>query len=168
MIAVTNHPFCICPLDHFGPRCYLRFQACNFHPCSNNGTCLYTNESYDNYRVDCFQHDTQIDHCSQCFSDGKCVRNDNNFICLCSRCNQGDRCEFNMEAFGFTLDSLLVNESKIVKIIYLSIMFVLFFIGLFNNFCSFVTFIRPVPRKFGVGNYLFLITCLNQLSLCVY
>ena len=41
-------------------------------------------------------------------------------------------------------------------------------IGFFNNFCSFLTFIRPTPRKFGVRYYLLIITCLNQISLfCV-
>jgi hypothetical protein len=70
-----------------------------------------------------------------------------------------------LQAFGFTLDSLLIDYSKEGKIIYLSLMFLLFLIGLFNNLCSFVTFKRPTPRKFGVGNYLFIITCLNQMSL---
>jgi hypothetical protein len=329
MIAVTNNPFCICPLGYFGPRCYLKFQQCDIHPCLNNGSCIYTNESYggdsfvcicskffhgdrcqhenmairirlntsaivelprastiqfydvnnitlelvlqhqqatkgfpsyiyyvdrlktapvlgvvkthydsnqpqyfiiyiqpnvylinisstpencphasllldgfpkipdvfkyhqickndtkrlcfydndylcvcqyDNYRVDCFLHDTQIDHCTKCLSNGKCIKNDkdndNDFICLCPRCYQGDLCEFNLEAFGFTLDSLMVDYSKEVKIIYLSIMFLLFLIGLFTNLCSFFTFKRPNSRKIGIGNYLFIITCLNQMSL---
>jgi hypothetical protein len=70
-----------------------------------------------------------------------------------------------MEAFGFTLDSLLVSESKAVKIVYVSIVSLFFIIGLFNNFCSFVTFKRPTPRKFGTGIYLFIVTCLNQIVL---
>ena len=148
------------------------------HICRKNDSdellCFYDNnylcicESV-NYRVDCFLHDTQIDHCTKCYSNGKCLKNakdnDNDFLCLCPRCYQGDMCEFNMQAFGFTLDSLLVDFSKEVKIFYLSIMFVLFLLGLFNNLCSFVTFKRPNPRKVGVGNYLFIITCLNQMSL---
>jgi hypothetical protein len=70
-----------------------------------------------------------------------------------------------MQAFGFTIDSLSVNYSKEVKIIYVSIVCLLFIIGLFNNFCSFVTFKRPTPRKFGVGNYLLIVSCLNQIVL---
>ena len=71
----------------------------------------------------------------------------------------------NLQAFGFTLDSIVVDYSREVKIIYLSLMSLLFLIGLFNNFCSFVTFKRSAPRKFGVGNYLLINTCFNQMSL---
>jgi hypothetical protein len=70
-----------------------------------------------------------------------------------------------MQAFGFTVDSLIVNYSKEVKIIYVSIVCLAFIIGLFNNFCSFVTFKRPRPRKFGVGNYLLVVSCFNQIAL---
>jgi hypothetical protein len=70
-----------------------------------------------------------------------------------------------MQAFGFTLDSLLVQYSKQVKVIYISLTFLLFTIGFLNNIFSFVTFIRPTPRKVGVGYYLLIITCFNQLSL---
>lgn len=132
--------------------------------------CFYDNDylcicQWDHYRVDCLMHDTEIDHCRECLSNGRCLKGDQDFVCLCPRCYQGDLCEFNLQAFGFTLDSLVVDYSREVKLIYLSIMFLLFFIGLFNNLCSFVTFKRPTPRNFGVGNYLFIITCLNQMSL---
>jgi hypothetical protein len=70
-----------------------------------------------------------------------------------------------MEAFGFTVDSLLVECSRTMKIVYLSMIVIIFCFALFNNFCSFVTFKRPTPRKFGVGNYLLIITCLNKMSL---
>lgn len=124
---------------------------------------------WDHYRVDCFLHDIRIDHCDECLSNGKCIKgdihNDNDFICLCPQCYRGDRCEFNMQAFGFTIDSLLVDCSREMMIVYLSMVMLLFIVGFFNNLCSFVTFKRPTPRKVGVGNYLFIITCFNQLSL---
>jgi hypothetical protein len=123
----------------------------------------------DHYRAECFINNGDHDHCFKCFSGGKCLRGDledpNDFICLCPSCYQGDRCEFSIQAFGFTLDSLLVDFSKEVKIIYAFIVFLLFVIGLFNNFCSFVTFKRSTPRKFGVGNYLLMVSCLNQIVL---
>jgi len=146
------------------------------HICRNNSQRLcFFDKDYlcicqrDHYRVDCFMYDTLIDHCTKCLSKGKCVKGDihdeNDFICLCPRCYHGRLCEFNMQAFGFTLDSLLVEFSRGIKTFYLSVVILFFIIGFFNNFCSFVTFKRPIPRKFGVGNYLFIITFLNQISL---
>jgi hypothetical protein len=146
------------------------------HICRNNNEswCFY-DENYfcicqeDHYRAECFILDIQHDHCYKCLSGGKCLQGDlkdpNNFLCFCPSCHQGHRCEFSMQAFGFTIDSLSVNYSKEVKIIYVSIVCLLFIIGLFNNFCSFVTFKRPTPRKFGVGNYLLIVSCLNQIVL---
>jgi hypothetical protein len=114
-------------------------------------------------------HETELDQCEKCLSRGKCLQSDpkdpNDFTCFCSSCHQGRRCEFSFEAFGFTLDSLLVDFSKGVKIVYVSFASLLFFIGLLNNFCSFITFQRSTPRKIGVGNYLLIVTCLNQIAL---
>lgn len=143
------HHFC---RDHYDLLCFY----------DNNYLCICQR---NNYSVDCFLHDTNIDQCSKCLSNGRCIKGDNDFLCLCPPCNEGRLCEFNTQAFGFTLDSLLVDFSKEIKIIHLALAFLLFIIGFFNNLCSFVTFKRPTPRKFGVGNYLFIITCVNQLSL---
>jgi hypothetical protein len=102
-------------------------------------------------------------------SGGKCLQGDlkdpNDLICLCPSCHYGHLCEFNSESFGFTLDSLFIKDSKKVKIVYVSLVFLLFIIGFFNNLCSFVTFKRPTPRKFGSGIYLLIVTCLNQFVL---
>ena len=127
----------------------------------------------DNYRADCFSHNPQLDHCDNCLSRGKCLRGDqkdsNDFVCLCPPCHQGRRCEFNLIPFGFTLDSLLVDCSKAVKITYTVLAFMVFTLGLFNNYCSFITFKQPGPRKFAVGNYLGIITCVNQVALlCLF
>ncbi len=123
----------------------------------------------DHYRAECFLFDSKSDHCSKCLSGGKCLQGNQqdqkNFICLCPSCYQGDQCEFSLQPFSFTLDSLLIGYSKEVKIIYATLALLIFIIGLFNNFCSFVTFKRPIPRKVGVGNYLFIVTCLNQMIL---
>jgi hypothetical protein len=114
-------------------------------------------------------HDTTLDHCTKCLSRGKCLQNDpqdsNGFVCLCPSCHRGRQCQFSLQAFDFTLDSLLVGYSRKVKITYVFLACLLFIIGLFNNICSFATFKRVAPRKFGVGNYLFIVTCLNQIAL---
>lgn len=148
-----------------------------YHQICRNDTerlCFYDNDylcicEWNNSRVDCFIHNTEIDRCSKCLSNGKCIQgdihNDKDFICLCPRCSKGRLCELNMEAFGFTVDSLLSECSRTMKIVYSSMMVILFCFGVFNNLCSFVTFKRPAPRKFGVGNYLLFIACLNKMSL---
>ncbi len=123
-------------------------------------------------RAECFVYDPKIDHCDNCLSGGRCFRGDlkkvNDFICICRPCTQGTRCEFSLQAFGFTLDSLLVSEMTTVHIIYISVVVILFCIGLFNNYCSFITFKRTEPRKYGVGNYLLLVTILSQCSLLLF
>lgn len=113
-----------------------------------------------------------IDHCENCLSSGRCIRGDmkkpNDFLCICPPCTQGGRCEFSLRAFGFTLDSLLVSETTPIHIIYLIVVFILFCIGLFNNYCSFVTFKRSQPRKYSVGNYLLFVTILSQCNLLLF
>ena len=128
--------------------------------------CLCTS---DQYRAECIIHNVQVDHCDYCFSSGKCLKGDlddrDNFICICPNCYQGYLCEFSLHPFGFTLDSLLLGYSKEINIVYVATAFVLFTIGLLNNLCAFVTFRQPKPRIFGVGNYLLVVTGLNQIAL---
>ena len=123
----------------------------------------------DQYRAECIIHNVQVDHCDYCFSSGKCLKgdldDDDNFICICPNCYQGYLCEFSLHPFGFTLDSLLLGYSKEINIVYVAIAFILFTIGFLNNLCAFVTFRQPKPRIFGVGNYLLVVTCLNQIAL---
>ena len=110
--------------------------------------------------VECLLHDTQLDQCDR----GDLNRPDD-FLCLCPSCYEGTVCAFNLNPFGFTLDSLLVGYSTKVNVIYMILALLIFMIGFFNNFCSCITFQRAVPRKFPVGNYLLLVTCLNQTDL---
>ena len=42
LLLGTKQPLCICPLNRFGPRCYLRYEACQSDPCQNDGTCYHT------------------------------------------------------------------------------------------------------------------------------
>jgi hypothetical protein len=144
--------------------------------CRNNTEqlCFYDENylcicQFNHSRVHCFIHDNQLDHCDECLSGGKCLQSKpqdaNDFTCFCPSCYYGHRCQFSFHAFGFTLDSLLIDQSKAVKIVYVSLASLIFVIGIFNNFCSLVTFKRPTPRKFGVGNFLLIVTCLNQISL---
>ena len=120
-------------------------------------------------QVDCFNYNPLIDRCDSCLSDGTCVQGDrqgaNDFICLCPYCYSGRLCEFSMQPFTFTLDSLLVFERFSTQILYICVVFVLFLAGFVNNCCSFATFRRGKPRKVSVGNWLFVVTLLNQFAL---
>ena len=110
-----------------------------------------------------------MDHCDSCLSGGNCLigsrETSNDLICLCPHCYSGRLCEFSLQPFTVTLDSLLVFERRHSQIIYIGIAFVLFTIGLLNNLCSLVTFKRPQPRKNAVGTCLFAVTILNQCAL---
>ncbi len=127
----------------------------------------------DHYRAECFVYDTSIDQCSLCLSNGYCLQGELNnkadFLCLCPNCHYGKICEFSNELMSFTLDSLIVKDvqisTKLSTIVYVSITLLIFLFGLFNNLCSFLTFVRPKPRKVGVGNYLLVISVIDQCSL---
>ncbi|CAF0981912.1 unnamed protein product [Didymodactylos carnosus] len=112
----------------------------------------------------CFYNNT-IDQCNLCLSNSLCLQDTTTQLCLCSKCYYGHLCQFSTHLLSFTLDSLLSKDPFSVQLVYFCIVIILFIVGLFNNSCSFVTFKRSKPRKFGVGNYLFIVTILNQWSL---
>jgi hypothetical protein len=78
-------------------------------------------------------------------------------------------CEFSNELMSFTLDSLTIKDlqtnPKLLTSVYISTTIIIFLFGLFNNLSSFLTFIRPKSRKFGIGNYLLIVSIVNQCSL---
>ncbi|CAF0861978.1 unnamed protein product [Adineta ricciae] len=66
IIDNANYPLCICPLGHFGPRCYLKNEACKTNPCGLNSTCY---PSYD-------------------------PSGEKPFICKCANQFYGDQCQY--------------------------------------------------------------------------
>ena len=127
----------------------------------------------NHYRAICFLHDINNDRCDLCFSSGKCLRGDvknpKDFFCICPRCYRGDRCQFSMEAFGSTIDSLLSSYASIIPMIYVIVSGCMFLFGLINNIVSFLTFKRNIPRQTPVGHFFLNITLLNKLSLlCLF
>ena len=121
--------------------------------------------------AECYEYNSRIDHCDQCFAGGRCLSDTleqtADFICICPHCTQGSRCEFSLQAFGFTLDSLLISDSNGIQYVYLSLTIIIFLFGFFNNCCSFTTFKRKQPRQTAVGNYLLFVTIFSQLSLFI-
>ena len=124
-------------------------------------------------RAECFGYNRWIDLCSMCLSNGRCLQGElddkRDFLCLCPKCHHGQMCQYSNEFMGFTLDSLIVKDTmqnhRLFSSIYMSITLLIFLFGLFNNLCSLLTFMRPSPRKFGVGNYLLIVSVINQCSL---
>ncbi|CAF4978252.1 unnamed protein product, partial [Rotaria sp. Silwood1] len=129
--------------------------------CQNNSfqLCFYDSTYFcmcqgSHMQAYCFNYDPFLDRCDSCLSSGKCVRGDpqdsNDFSCLCPYCHSGRLCEFSMQPFTFTLDSLLAFDSIFVQLVYIIIALVIVITGFLNNFLSFVTFRRPEPRKTSV------------------
>ncbi|CAF4096761.1 unnamed protein product, partial [Adineta steineri] len=136
--------------------------------CFYDSTYLCICES-DRKQAACFIHDLSLELCNLCVSGGKCIQEDRreskDSICLCPRCYSGRLCEFNMQVFTFVLDSLLAFDKASIQCVYITIVSILFIIGLFNNLCSFVTFKRPRLRIYSVSRCLLMMTILNQCAL---
>jgi hypothetical protein len=80
--SLLSSTICICPLENFGPGCFLRFTQCNNNPCLNNGNCFYTYESY----------------------------NGDAFICICPKHFYGDRCQHAKMPIQVILDTNNLTE----------------------------------------------------------
>jgi hypothetical protein len=77
------------------------------------------------------------------------------FLCICPQCHYGSLCQFSIEGIGFTLDSLINQVNRSIRIIYLISSFLIFFIGGVTNYANIVTFKRSNLRKSSMGVYSF-------------
>ena len=127
-------------------------------------------------RVECFLYDDELDRCSNCLFEGRCLKGDirvkNDFLCLCPECHSGRECQFNTKSFAFTLEQLfspdlLSNQRRLTISLLLFFSFLLFLLALPNNLFSFVTLLRPRCRRYGVGHYLLWMSVVNQVSLAL-
>ncbi|CAF0932135.1 unnamed protein product, partial [Didymodactylos carnosus] len=207
-----RHPFCLCSISTYGPRCYFNNEHCQRKPCLNGGTCMlkpiyiskldiyvpttavfkvyganYHQEEPNYYLLYFYPNQTDINITVDLTSENHCplvetlwhlvqttdqsgeLNDRSDFLCLCPRCYHGQICQYSTELMSFTLDSLIVkdlqNNRQVSIGIYTLIILLIFFFGLFNNFNSFLTFIRPKPRKVGVGIYLLIISIVDRCSL---
>jgi hypothetical protein len=39
ILTSNQQPLCLCPLNYYGPRCYLKYTVCESQPCANNASC---------------------------------------------------------------------------------------------------------------------------------
>jgi hypothetical protein len=78
---------CVCPMNKFGPRCYLQHTLCHpNNPCAHNGRCV------------------PIDH--------RIAKNE--FICLCTEGYMGSRCEQAAARIDIALNIAIIPSSVIV------------------------------------------------------
>ncbi|CAF1402463.1 unnamed protein product, partial [Adineta ricciae] len=124
----------------------------------------------DHYRVECFNYDHNIEHCSFCFSDGQCLIENrlykDNYHCLCPPCRSGRLCQFIDDGLSFTIHSALLHVSYIYQIIYCLIVFLLFIFGGITNYATLITFSQGKLRETSVGIYLLFFSIISQVTLC--
>ena len=85
--ADPDHPLCICPLNHFGPRCNLQHKECESSPCANNATCRLTYDPSGEYP----------------------------FVCACSKQFYGDHCQFEKVAIRINLNMIVPALASVVQ-----------------------------------------------------
>jgi hypothetical protein len=157
------------------------YSPIKYHDLCRNNTTLYCfrDDFYlcicdqNHSRVECFLYDYKLDQCSHCLAGGRCLQGDrfqsNDFICLCPPCYSGTYCQFNSNSFVFTLDQLFFADLTSAKqkiTFYLLIIgpLLLVLIALPNNIFSFITFRRQKCLDNGVGQYLYCLSIINQIS----
>jgi hypothetical protein len=68
----------------------------------------------DHQRAECFGYNRSTDQCSNCLSNGYCLKgelyNEADFVCLCPRCHHGKMCQYSTEVMTITRDSLIVRD----------------------------------------------------------
>ena len=119
-------------------------------------------------RAECFGYDHNLDQCSSCLSDGRCIKEDqwkSNFLCLCPKCYYGSLCQFSMEGIGFTFDSLMILINHSIQIIYLIFSILVFILGGILNYATILTFNQTNLRKHSMAIYMRVLSLINQYSL---
>ncbi|CAF4183229.1 unnamed protein product, partial [Rotaria magnacalcarata] len=149
--------------------------------CQNNSRILcFHDDQYlcicneKNLGVECFLHQHEHRKCDECKANAQCLKGSKKgIVCICPLCHSGDRCQFSFESFSFTLDQLFFSDlqspSSTIKYTTLfslvCIPVLLFLVGIINNLCCFITFRRKKCRHNGIGEYLLLMSVINQLNL---
>ena len=87
----NNRSICVCPLDKFGPRCYLKMTTCILNSCYNNSQCIAT--------------------------DIKISKSE--YFCLCSQGSIGSTCEKPEMKIEFYFDkNIFIPQSILIHFIF--------------------------------------------------
>lgn len=132
----------------------------------------------------CLQFNHELSNCTErnyCENGGRCLQRKRegglNFACVCPKCVSGSFCQLRLEQFYLTLDSILGDaimtdvslqqQSLLIKVL-VALIIVMFVVGLVSNIISCFTFHDKKIRQVGCGNYLFVLTLFNQITLSVF
>ena len=147
---------------------------------SNADRLCFRDQSYlclcsdNNTRAACFGYDSKLDRCFHCSSGGHCIQakddRTHDFLCLCPPCYAGERCQFNMNSFGFTLDQLFLMDLRSVRRpttvrLVILVPLLMFLLALPNNLFSLLTFRRQFLLGNSIAQYLLVMSVINQLNL---
>jgi hypothetical protein len=133
---------------------------------------------------DCMNFNHGINNCSSsvyCENGGRCLQSKrlgrSTFSCVCRECFYGSFCQLTISAYSLTLDSIigaeivsdisLVNQPISIKI-FMTLAVLILIIGLTSNLCSALTFSSKTIRQYGCGCYLFILSIVSQITLCVF
>ncbi|CAF3577335.1 unnamed protein product [Rotaria sp. Silwood1] len=148
---------------------------------------------YDKYRfclcdlsnqANCFKFDPYQNYSCRgynlCENGGQCIEDNQkcptSLICVCPECYYGSKCQFNTHGSILSLDVILGNQIRLNTVIHnqptvvkVTVLFtvILFVLGFINSFFSLLTFKMKLTRDVGCGNYLFLISIISMITMCV-
>ena len=64
--------------------------------------------------MECFPYDDQLDRCSHCLADGRCLKGDPRrstyFLCRYTEYHLSRQCQFHTKSFSFTLAQLFLPD----------------------------------------------------------
>ena len=158
-------------------------------PCSNDSNlkcffdehrmCLCTNTRQSH----CLLFSHSRGDCNECFNDGICLKShtrnsdldDNKFVCICSDCTDGSRCQFLLGNYYVTLDMLIGKEMKrgetsfaqqptVIHLTLLALIVILVFSFIFN-IISIIILSKKKLRQVGCDLYLLTLAIFSQIGL---
>jgi hypothetical protein len=131
----------------------------------------------DRRRATCFLYAEELDQCAHCFGDARCITNDpkqtNVFYCICPYCFSGARCQFSLNSFEMTFDTLLHQDltssyKHTFAAFLIALSLLAFLIALPSNLFAFVTFRQPQCLRIGISHYLLALSVINQLAMAFF
>ncbi|CAF4043967.1 unnamed protein product, partial [Rotaria sp. Silwood1] len=115
------------------------------------------------------------DNNAQCFQDKpKCPTKS---MCVCDECFYGTYCQFSTKGFAISVDAILgykirphtifTQQSMTVKVS-VSIVMIMFMLGLISSIFSIFTFQTEISRKVGCGLYLLSTSIISLLTMVIF